>query len=93
MSERARKLPRVELLNVPLFRQGSFENLCTYYTVAMMLSTLFPGDTRRFGKTTSGQRHFFSKKEMVDAGQSGPEADWIPRRTRIQRGAVGMCVV
>ena len=47
------KLPRVELLGVPSFRQGSFDSLCTYYTAAMMLSTLFPGSgfTRSFGES------------------------------------------
>lgn len=38
-----RKLPHVELLGVPSYRQGSFDSLCTYYTAAMMLSALFPG--------------------------------------------------
>ena len=49
MTKRQR-LPRVELLGVPSFRQGSFDSLCTYYTAAMMLSALFPGSecTRNF---------------------------------------------
>lgn len=51
MSKRVTKLPRVELLNVPSFRQGSFDSLCTYYTAAMMLTTLFPEYTS-FGETT-----------------------------------------
>ena len=46
-------LPRVELLNVPAYRQGSFDNLCAYYTGAMMLSALFPEYTRSFGETAS----------------------------------------
>ena len=45
------RLPRVELLNVPIYRQGSFDNLCAYYTGAMMLSALFPEYTRSFGET------------------------------------------
>ena len=49
MSKR-KKLPRVELLNVPSYRQGSFDCLCTYYTAAMMLSTLFPEYTSSFGE-------------------------------------------
>ncbi|MDE0644695.1 MAG: hypothetical protein OXH84_00445 [Gammaproteobacteria bacterium] len=32
----------VELLNVPHYRQGEFDCLCTYYTGAMMLTTMFP---------------------------------------------------
>ena len=51
MSKPPRKLPRVELLNVPSHRQGAFDNLCVYYTAAMMLSALFPEYTRRFGET------------------------------------------
>lgn len=46
-----RKLPRVELLNVPSYRQGSFDGLCAYYTAAMMLSALFPEYSTRFGET------------------------------------------
>jgi hypothetical protein len=50
MSTRIRKLPRVELLNVPTYRQGTFDSLCVYYTAAMMLSALYPQyDTTRFG--------------------------------------------
>ena len=49
MSKRKKKLPRVELLNVPSYRQGTFDSLCAYYTAAMMLSTLFPEYARRFG--------------------------------------------
>ena len=49
MSKRTGKLPRVELLNVPSYRQGTFDGLCTYYTAAMMLSALFPEYTRNFG--------------------------------------------
>ena len=45
-----KKLPRVELLNVPSYQQGSFDSLCTYYTAVMMLSALFPEDTKRFGE-------------------------------------------
>lgn len=44
-----RKLPRVELLNVPSFHQGSFDSLCTYYSAAMMLAALFPEEWREFG--------------------------------------------
>ena len=47
-----KKLPRVELLNVPSYRQGSFDSLCTYYAAAMMLSALFPEKyTGAFGET------------------------------------------
>ena len=46
---RRKKMPRVELLNVPCYRQGTFDSLCAYYTAAMMLSTLFPDYGRRFG--------------------------------------------
>ena len=44
-----RKLPRVELLNVPSFHQGSFDSLCTYYSAAMMLAALFPEEWGEFG--------------------------------------------
>ena len=50
MSKRTRKMPRVELLNVSSYRQGTFDNLCAYYTAAMMLSTLFPEYTGSFGE-------------------------------------------
>ena len=50
MSKRPRKLPRVELLNVPSHRQGAFDNLCVYHTAAMMLSARFPEYTRRSGE-------------------------------------------
>ena len=50
MTKRRGKLPRVELLNVPSYRQGTFDSLCAYYTAAMMLSTLFPEYTRSFGE-------------------------------------------
>ena len=49
MTRRKKKLPRVELLNVPSYRQGSFDSLCVYYTAAMMLSSLFPEYERQFG--------------------------------------------
>ena len=55
MSKRKKKLPCVELLNVPSYHQGTFDNLCAYYTAAMMLSTLFPEYERRFGKA-AGER-------------------------------------
>ena len=51
MSKRTKKLPSVELLNVPSYRQGTFDSLCAYYTAAMMLSTLFPEYAKRFGVT------------------------------------------
>ena len=50
MTKRRGKLPRVELLNVPSYRQGTFDSLCAYYTAAMMLSTLFPEYIRSFGE-------------------------------------------
>ena len=50
MTKRRGKLPRVELLNVPSYRQGTFDSLCAYYSAAMMLSTLFPEYTRSFGE-------------------------------------------
>lgn len=40
----------VKLLNVPHFRQGDFDGLCTYYTGAMMLATLHPKYAVEFGK-------------------------------------------
>lgn len=43
-------MPRDELLNVSSYRQGTFDNLYAYYTAAMMLSTLFPEYTGRFGE-------------------------------------------
>ena len=46
---RKKQLPWIQLLNVPDFRQGSFDSLCTYCTAAMMLSALFPGYTWNFG--------------------------------------------
>lgn len=39
----------VELLNVPDYKQGEFDSLCTYYTGAMMLAALFPADAAYFG--------------------------------------------
>ena len=45
---------RVELLNVPDYQQGEFDSLCTYYTGAMMLATLFPVYAAAFG--SSGER-------------------------------------
>ena len=44
----------VELLNLPDYKQGEFDNLCTYYTGAMMLATLFPVYAAHFG--SSGER-------------------------------------
>ncbi|MCY4015358.1 MAG: hypothetical protein OXG82_21930 [Gammaproteobacteria bacterium] len=40
----------VELLNVPLYSQGTFDGLCVYYTGAMMLATLFPEYASEFGR-------------------------------------------
>lgn len=53
MSRKMQRLPRVELLGIPSYRQGSFDSLCTYYTAAMMLSALFPGADfiRSFGES------------------------------------------
>ena len=45
----------VELMNCPVYRQGSFDSLCAYYTGAMMLATLFPEFAASFG-TAVGQR-------------------------------------
>ena len=50
MPKRKPKLPRVALLNVPAYRQGSFDSLCAYYTGAMMLSTLHPEYVSSFGR-------------------------------------------
>ena len=47
------RLPRVELLNVPHYTQGSFDSLCTYYTAAMMLSTVSPKHSVRLGKAAT----------------------------------------
>lgn len=43
----------VELLNVPCYLQGSFDSLCAYYAGAMMLATLFPEHSVKFGKGKS----------------------------------------
>lgn len=59
-----RKLPRVELLNVPSFHQGSFDSLCTYYSAAMMLAALFPEEWREFGFGEGRERT--TKKGSVD---------------------------
>lgn len=40
----------VELLNVPDYKQGGLDRLCTYYTGAMMLATLFPALAAFFGE-------------------------------------------
>ena len=50
MSKRKTKLDHVELLNVPCYRQGTFDSLCAYYTGAMMLSALFPQYGTQFGE-------------------------------------------
>lgn len=50
-----KKLPHVKLLNVPCYRQGTFDGLCAYYTAAMMLSALFPEFAWRFGEA-KGER-------------------------------------
>ncbi|MCY3627466.1 MAG: hypothetical protein OXG88_07495 [Gammaproteobacteria bacterium] len=50
------KLPEVELLNVPHYRQGSFDGLCCYYTGAMMLVTLFPEYEKQFGSLRSASK-------------------------------------
>lgn len=50
---------QVELLNVPDYKQGEFDGLCTYYTGAMMLATLFPAYAAYFGQsrtTTTSKR-------------------------------------
>ena len=50
------KLPRVELLNVPSFHQGSFDSLCTYYSAAMMLAALFPEEWGELGFGEGSER-------------------------------------
>ena len=49
-SRKHQKLSQVELLNVPSYNQGWFDSLCTYYTTAMMLATLFPEYEAKFGQ-------------------------------------------
>ena len=44
-------LPFVELLNVPHYRQGEFDSLCTYYVAAMLLVSLFPEEAWQFGES------------------------------------------
>ena len=44
------ELCSVELLNVPHYRQGSFDCLCSYYAGAMMLCTFFPKYELQLGK-------------------------------------------
>ncbi|MCY1015890.1 hypothetical protein [Pyxidicoccus sp. MSG2] len=40
---------RVELLNIPDYRQGTHDGLCTYYSCAMLLATLHPEYQSMFG--------------------------------------------
>ena len=53
---------QVELLNVPDYKQGAFDHMCTYCTGAMMLATLFPADAGYFGqsRTTRAVRRMSS---------------------------------
>ena len=50
----------VELLNVPHYQQGTFDNLCAYYAGAMMLASLFPKYAVRFGTARSLNDQTFS---------------------------------
>jgi hypothetical protein len=40
---------KVELLNIPDYRQGTHDSLCTYYSCAMLLATIHPEYQSSFG--------------------------------------------
>ena len=47
---------RVELLNTPDYKQGESDSLCTYYTGAMMLATLYPAYVAAFGSSGTTEK-------------------------------------
>lgn len=66
----ATKGREVELLNVPLYEQGTFDGLCAYYTGAMMLATLFPQFAVEFGmmKTKTSAKHMSRDPLIMEHG-------------------------
>ena len=77
MNKKKIQVAGVELLNVPHYRQGSFDSLCAYYTGAMMLTTFFPEYESSFGKPLRAET---SKKLSYDpliAYSQGKEAQRI----------------
>lgn len=68
MKRRKSELPqRVELLNCPHYRQGSFDGLCAYYTGAMILTSLYPEYEKKFGLNgLNNKRNRFTQSVIQD---------------------------
>lgn len=75
---------QAELLNVPLYAQGHYDGLCTYYSTAMMLAALYPSFARDFGQMNrrrGGRRGSARRGGRV----TDPIIRHYPRRTRTDR--------
>ncbi len=55
----------VELLNVPSYDQGTFDGLCACYAGAMMLATLFPEHSVKYGKGRSRATATMSEDPLI----------------------------
>ena len=55
----------VELLNVPYYTQGSFDGLCAYYSGLMMMATLIPELTTKFGKTGERATKYMFRDPLI----------------------------
>lgn len=84
------KLPMVELLNVPSYQQGSFDSLCTYYTTAMMLVTLFPEYEANFGQVRGVRVAKYSTEDPIFSNHSNGDsrlalATWFYKGEHIRK--------
>ncbi len=75
MATGKKKLPTVELLNVPHYHQGAFDGLCSYYTGAMMLTTLYPDYSGILGKTRRKRTTKYMSDDPLISNYGSKETD------------------
>ena len=86
-----KKLPTVKLLNDPHYRQGEFDGLCSYYTGAMLLATLYPKYESSFNEPMSERTSkFFSDDPLLSNYKKGEDvrlilARWFSQGEYIRR--------